>query len=80
MSNCLLCTVYYFYIPYYCYVDINECDTNNGGCDQNCTNEDGTFTCTCETGYTLNADGLMCDGETPLAYYFIIFIYMGRCK
>ncbi|XP_042892824.1 stabilin-2-like [Penaeus japonicus] len=40
--------------------DINECLTNNGGCDVNadCTDTDGSYTCTCKTGYT--GDGFNC--------------------
>lgn len=32
--------------------DINECLTNNGGCDQNaqCINNDGSFRCECDSG------------------------------
>ena len=44
--------------------DINECDTNNGGCsdDASCTNDVGSFTCTCLSGYT--GDGLACAGKS----------------
>jgi len=43
--------------------DINECDTNNGGCsaDASCTNNMGSFTCTCLPGYT--GDGFTCTGN-----------------
>ena len=42
--------------------DINECQTNNGGCnsDATCTNNQGSFTCTCEVGFTGN--GFQCSG------------------
>ena len=43
-------------------LDINECLTNNGGCDQNCFNNDGSFYCTCNTGYFLSSNGLSCIG------------------
>ena len=34
--------------------DINECEKNNAGCDQKCTNIDASYTCSCnETGYSL---------------------------
>ena len=39
---------------------MNECSTNNGGCDHICTNTDGSFECSCNTGYSLTADGLTC--------------------
>ena len=41
--------------------DVNECDSNNGGCDQTCTNSDGSYSCSCASGYTLNADSHACD-------------------
>jgi hypothetical protein len=41
--------------------DVDECATDNGGCAQTCTNSTGSFTCSCDEGYTLNTDGLTCD-------------------
>ena len=43
--------------------DINECKDGNGGCHQyaTCDNEEGSFECTCNTGYT--GDGTSCVGE-----------------
>ena len=38
----------------------NPCDTANGGCEQECTNNNGDATCTCTTG-KLNSDGKKCD-------------------
>ncbi|KAJ8963502.1 hypothetical protein NQ314_005581 [Rhamnusium bicolor] len=40
--------------------DINECLTNNGGCDQNaqCINNDGSFRCECDAGF--KGDGYSC--------------------
>ena len=43
--------------------DVNECDTENGGCNQTCTNIHGSFLCSCGTGYTLAEDDLGCDGN-----------------
>ena len=43
--------------------DINECLTDNGGCQQNCANTDGSFVCSCNLGYALNADNMTCAGE-----------------
>ena len=34
--------------------DVNECDNANGGCAQNCANNDGGFVCSC-AGFSLNA-------------------------
>ena len=43
--------------------DTNECQNNNGGCAQSCTNTEGSFLCSCDTGYILGADGFGCDGK-----------------
>jgi len=44
------------------HVDIDECATNNGGCNTlaSCSNTPGSFTCTCNIGYTGN--GITCGG------------------
>ena len=34
-------------------LDLNECATASHGCDQGCNNTDGSYVCTCNTGYTL---------------------------
>ena len=43
--------------------DINECTMNNGGCKQNCNNTDGSFSCFCASGYSLDSNGLNCSGK-----------------
>ena len=43
--------------------DVNECATNNGGCDHYCRNAIGSFVCSCFPGYTLDGDGHTCLGE-----------------
>lgn len=42
--------------------DIDECKESNK-CQQNCTNIDGSFQCTCATGYALENDGISCKGK-----------------
>ena len=44
-------------------LDINECSLNSGGCDQLCNNTIGSFQCSCNSGYTLNGDGITCSGR-----------------
>ncbi|XP_050541159.1 sushi, von Willebrand factor type A, EGF and pentraxin domain-containing protein 1 [Daktulosphaira vitifoliae] len=34
-------------------VDINECAINNGGCQQKCINNPGSYACSCNIGYEL---------------------------
>ena len=43
--------------------DINECSTNNGGCAHNCVNTQGSFTCSCRSGFQLASDGISCNGK-----------------
>lgn len=60
-SNCMyykdLMVKSIFYI-----LDINECTLGTDRCAQNCFNTVGSYRCSCNTGYTLNSDGLTCDG------------------
>jgi len=41
--------------------DTNECKANI--CSQKCTNSEGSYTCSCYDGYTLNGDKSSCDGK-----------------
>ncbi|ELU10986.1 hypothetical protein CAPTEDRAFT_120580, partial [Capitella teleta] len=43
--------------------DTNECDTDNGGCEQTCTDSEGSFTCGCRTGFSRSVDASSCDGQ-----------------
>ena len=43
--------------------DINECNTNNGGCAQNCVNTAGSYYCSCNDGHYLAGNGKNCNGE-----------------
>ena len=42
--------------------DINECSTNNGGCQHSCINSVGSYECQCRSGYQLSSDGRSCPG------------------
>ena len=44
------------------YSDVDECASGNGGCNQNCVNNDGSYECTCNTGYVLDTDQRTCIG------------------
>lgn len=46
------------------HIDINECNTNNGGCDQICVNQPGTYHCKCNAGYTLSSNLHSCIGKS----------------
>ena len=58
----------------YC-TDINECDMENGDCDQVCMNTMGSFTCSCMMGYEINDDGMTCDGKQYRQYTQRILTY-----
>ena len=44
-------------------VDVDECETGNGGCSQKCVNRNATYECRCEKGYQLQADNRTCLGN-----------------
>ena len=46
----------------YIYVDINECDGAHD-CDQDCTNTDGSYICSCGDGYVLGDNERSCVGK-----------------
>ena len=48
-------------------IDINECDTNNGGCEQICINKAPLFNCSCESGFRLVNDKF-CSGTIIYTY------------
>ena len=51
-------------------LDINECESSdNGGCDQNCTNFSGGYSCSCFEGYDLASDSRTCEGNQLLHQY-----------
>ena len=61
-----------WFLSFISYSDEFECGTDNGGCEQNCVNTVGSYTCSCNTGYTLNSDGHNCDGENNYNIFYIL--------
>lgn len=43
-----------------CFLDVDECSSNNGGCEHACQNQLGSFQCGCEIGYKLDEDRRSC--------------------
>ena len=52
--------------------DINECNTNNGGCFHNCHNTIGSYYCTCNIGFLLDNDYHNCSGINTVQLYHLI--------
>ena len=48
---------------YTIHTDIDECSENNGDCQQNCTNFEGSFVCQCYAGYSSDDNGTTCSGK-----------------
>ena len=44
-------------------LDVNECETFNGGCDHQCNNTVGSFNCNCRKGFFLDTNGKTCKGK-----------------
>ena len=52
--------------------DEDECMLGISGCEQNCENMDGSYKCTCLTGYRLAPDGKSCYGKQITSLCFKI--------
>ena len=60
--------------------DIDECTDGTANCDSNaaCTDTEGSFTCTCNVGYT--GDGTNCTGKSiPLYEKALFFVVKNAC-
>ena len=44
-------------------LDINKCEALNGGCEHQCKNTNGSYTCECNKGFSLNGNGKTCSGN-----------------
>ena len=52
--------------------DINECiANNNGGCQQICTNTNGSFTCSCTAGFNLISNQFCTGKNSDIIIYFL---------
>ena len=58
----LFATVLYEVLILCVNAEVDECSEDLDNCEHECTNTDGSFTCSCHTGYQLNSDGHSCSG------------------
>ena len=69
----LNCVLNSFLLP-----DIDECTERIDGCAQICTDTDGSYTCSCNSGYQLGNNNHDCDGKTmnvvTMSILVIIFL------
>ncbi len=56
-------------------VDDNECLTDNGGCDQDCINTEGSYYCNCTAGYILGPNKHECTGIYAAQQYIQLLVY-----
>lgn len=65
------------------YIDVNECSNSSlHYCQQVCVNSAGSFSCSCNSGYSLNSDRRTCTGKTVLQQEkntITIFLYLSFC-
>lgn len=52
--------------------DIDECELDNGNCQEVCNNTLGSFACECRAGFTLQPDGRTCGGRTHAQWSSIL--------
>ena len=52
--------LFFYYLIFLFFIDVNECLMGNGGCHHNCTNLDGTYQCFCREGFLLQNDSSTC--------------------
>ena len=53
-----------------CSADIDECALGTDTCAHGCQDTQGSYTCTCQDGYTLNTDGRTCRGKELLQGFY----------
>ena len=49
----------------YCFIlsDVDECSTNNGGCQHECINNVGSYECRCRSGFQISSNSRSCTGN-----------------
>ena len=52
------------YIHMHYGTDRDECALGISGCNQNCTNTNGSYMCSCRLGYQISLNNRICVGES----------------
>ena len=55
--------------------DVNECAEDTDNCAQICTDTDGSYVCSCASGYLLTNDSHGCDGMPHLSISYCAISY-----
>ena len=61
--------------------DIDECETDNGGCEDVCHNQPGSYKCACSEGFVLAHNNKKCIGialkklQNKAYFYFETWYY-----
>ncbi|VDI61539.1 Hypothetical predicted protein [Mytilus galloprovincialis] len=81
--NCLQCNTGYFTLERESQwqsdcKDIDECQTTQSLCEHKCINTNGTYVCSCSSGFSLNSDGKTCtDSNGVLAVKVVAGVVTG---
>ena len=59
ITNCIHQFKYYHA---YFLTDVNECEDENGGCEAQCINTEGSYECRCPSGFRLGENRHECEG------------------
>ena len=62
-------------------IDVNEClNSTSNTCSHVCSNNDGSYSCSCPVGYVLNSDLRTCDGQHYVTVVLLYFIVVYPCE
>ena len=66
------------------FVDVQECltDKKKNICTRTCSNKNGYVECSCKAGYSLQGDGVTCEGTYAFIhiYTYIYVYYINLCN
>jgi hypothetical protein len=69
-----VCIVKWRYKCIFVHIDIDECTESSALCSQICDNTDGSYKCSCKSGFSLNTDGISCKSKYPEMKLYALFI------